>query len=183
MRLRRRLCTGAGILMALTTFASTPTRAQTGPVERISGEDGRYSVEMPAGYTSKTAPRPDGGTMRTISYLWKGPSEQYDEIALAVIDPPPGSTKQADLWEFQRLVRARYPGLPSANAQEIRLGPAEGLSFAFTVNSNRNQGQHTIAFRVYALGGRLYEMMAVTKADDRDNPVVVAFMNSLRINR
>ena len=183
MNIRRRSCTWAGILVALAALASAPTRAQPGPLERISGEDGRYSIEMPAGYTSKTSPRPDGGTMRQITYMWKNSSDQYNLIALAVIDPPPGSTRQIDIWEAQRLIHARYPGTFYGEAKEIQLGQAKGISFSFTVNSANNQGPHTIAFRVYALGGRLYEMLAETKADDTGNPVVAAFMNSLRINR
>ncbi len=183
MKLQRRFFSTAGISVALAAIAATPTRAQTSPVERITGGDGRYSVEMPAGYTSKTAPRPDGGTLRTIMYMWKNPSDQFNVIALAVIDPPPGPTKHTDLWEAQRLIQARYPGTFLGQAQEIQLGAAKGLSFSFTVNSRINQGPHTIAFKLYALDGRLYEMLAETRVEDRDNPVVAAFMNSLRINR
>lgn len=183
MQLRRRFCSIAAILTAVTVPGLAEGQAQQVATERITGEGGRYSVEMPAGYTSTFAPRPDGGTMRTISYLWKNTSGQYNVIALAVIDPPPGSTKHSDLWEGQRLIQARYPGNAFARAQEIQLGPVKGLSFSTIINSANNQGLHTIAFRIYALDGRLYEMLAETRTEDRDNPVVAAFMNSLRINR
>ncbi|MDB5577160.1 MAG: hypothetical protein JWR80_2336 [Bradyrhizobium sp.] len=52
-----------------------------------------------------------------------------------------------------------------------------------TVNSNRGQGQHVIAVRVYAFEGRLYEMRAATRTEDRNDPPVAAFMNSLQIAR
>lgn len=183
MKLQHRFGRRAGLLLAVAAMAPSSTRAQAAPTERITGEDGRYSIDMPAGYTSKVAPRPDGGSMRTITYLWKTTGEQYNVIAFAVIDPPPGSTKQVDLWEAQRLIQARYPGMFPGQAQDIQLGPAKGLAFSFTVNSRNNQGPHTITCRIYALDGRLYEMLAATRAEDRDNPVVAAFMNSLRINR
>lgn len=57
------------------------------------------------------------------------------------------------------------------------------MSFAITVNSTRGQGLHVIAFKIYALEGRIYEMIAATRLEDRDDPTVVAFMNALRIIR
>lgn len=60
---------------------------------------------------------------------------------------------------------------------------AQGVAFSMTVNYNRGQGPHTIAFRVYVLDGRLYEMQAATRAEDRNDPAVAAFMDSRRIVR
>lgn len=158
-------------------------RAQGVPMERITGDGGRYSIDMPVGYTSKTSPRPDGGTMQQLSYLWKDSVGQYNVVALAIVDPPPGSTRHFDLWEAQRQVAARYPGSIPARAREIANGPAKGIAFEMTVNSNRGQGVHVIAVRLYGLGGRLYEQLAATRLEDRDDPTVAAVMNSLRIER
>lgn len=71
MKFQRRLCGIAAVVIAATALGSAATRAQPIPTERIAGEDGRYSIDMPKGYTSTTSPRPDGGTMRQLSYLWK----------------------------------------------------------------------------------------------------------------
>lgn len=60
---------------------------------------------------------------------------------------------------------------------------AEGVAFSMTVASNRGYGPHTIAMRVYAMGGRLYEMLAATRVEDRDDPTVTEFLNSLRVLR
>lgn len=116
-------------------------------------------------------------------YLWKDSIGQYNVIAMAVIDPPPGATKPFDLWEAQRQVAARYPGAFPTQYQEIQSGPAKGISFSMTVNTNRGQGVHEMAVKIYGLGERLYEMLAMTRVEDRNDPTVAAFMNSLRINR
>lgn len=173
----------AALLMAVSAGDPMMARAQTAPLERITGEGGRYSIGMPSGYTSKTSPRPDGGTMHQLTYLWKDAVGQFNVIALAVIDPPPGAAKQIDIQEAQRAVAARYPGSVLAAAQDIQSGPAKGLAFAMTVNSNRGQGQHVIAVKVYAYEGRLYELLAATRTEDRNDPTVAAFMNSLQIVR
>lgn len=163
---------------------TTRGQAQTPPaLERVTGEGGRYSVEMPAGYTTKTSPRPDGGTMHQLSYLWKDAVGQFNVIALAIVDPPPGAARQIDVREAQRAAAARYPGSVLAQSQDIESGPAKGVSFALTVDSNRGQGQHVVAMKVYAYEGRLYEMLAATRTEDRNDPTVAAFMNSLRIVR
>lgn len=183
MLLHRRVCgiIAAG-LVGLATLGPAEVPAQPA-MERITGDGGRYSVEMPKGYTTTTSPRPDGGTMHQISYLWKDSVGQYNIVAFAAIDPPPGTTKHIDMWEAQRQVMARYPGAVPTQYQEIQSGPAKGISFAMTVNSNRGQGVHVIAVKVYGLDGRLYEMLAATRIEDRDDPTVAAFMNSLRVNR
>jgi hypothetical protein len=183
MQLQRRVRVVAAAVMAIAAIGLADVWAQSIPMEHITGEDGRYSVDMPRGHTSKTSPRPDGGTMHQRSFMWKDSVGQFNAIALAVIDPPPGSTKHFDMEEIRRQMTARYPGSFLSRSQEIQSGPAKGLSFAMTVNSNRGQGVHVIAFKVYALGGRLYEMMAETRIEDRDDPTVAAFMNSLRVLR
>jgi len=184
MHLQRRLCVAAAAgLVAMAAIGGAEVRAQAMPMERITGDGGRYSVDLPKGYTSTTSPRPDGGTMHQLSYMWKDAVGQYNVMALAVIDPPPGVTKHVDIREAQRQVAARYPGSIPAQAQEIQSGPAKGLSLSMAVNSNRGQGVHVIAVKVYALEGRLYEMLSATREEDRNDPTVAAFMNSLRIVR
>jgi hypothetical protein len=183
MKFQRRFCGIAAVLIAVAALGSAAARAQPAPTERITGEDGRYSIDMPRGYTSTTSPRPDGGSMRQLSYLWKDSVGQYNAVDFAIIDPPAGSTKQIDVWEAQRQLQARYPSSPLGQSREIQLGAAKGMSFALTVNSTRGQGVHVIAFKIYALEGRIYELMAETRLEDRDDPTVVAFMNALRIIR
>ncbi len=183
MQLQRRAFGIAAILVAMAAPGFTGAQAQSLALERITGEGGRYSIEMPKGYTSTTSPRPDGGTMHQMSYMWKDSIGQYNVMAFAVIDPPPGITKHFDLWEAQRQVTARYPGSFPTRYQEIQSGPAKGISFAMTVNSNRGQGEHTIAVKIYGLDARLYEMVAMTRVEDRDDPTIAAFMNSLRVIR
>jgi hypothetical protein len=183
MRFQRRICGIAAGLVAMAALGLGEVHAQPLTMERITGEGGRYSIDMPKGYTSTTSPRPDGGTMRQTSYLWKDSVGQYNVIAFAVIDPAPGTGRNFDIWEAQRQVMARYPGAFPSQYQEIQSGPAKGISFAMTVNSNRGQGVHKIAVKLYALDGRLYEMLSATRVEDRNDPTVAAFMNSLQIIR
>lgn len=173
--------TAASLVVA--GVASMPVRAHQPVMERVEGDGGRYSVEMPRGYTSSTSPRPDGGAMRQHMYTWKDSVGQYNLVALAVIDPPPSSSSHIDIWKAQRAIAARYPGSFLSRAQEIQSGPAKGVSFSMTVNSERGQGQHVIAVKIYALDGRLYEMLAATRTEDRSDPTVVAFMNSFQAVR
>jgi hypothetical protein len=183
MPFQYRICGVAAVLIAVACLGTVETQAQSLSMERVTGEDGRYSIEMPKGYTTTTSPRPDGGTLRQLSYLWKDSVGQYNAVALAIIDPPPGSTKNFDMWEVQRQLTARYPGSFLGQSQEIQSGPAKGMSFVMTVNSTRGQGVHVIAVRIYGLGSRLYEMLAETRAEDQDDATVTAFMNSLRVIR
>jgi hypothetical protein len=190
MKITHRILGVAALLMAVSAVEPTAARAQAlaqatqaPALERITGEDGRYSIDMPRGYTSKTSPRPDGGTMQMLTYLWKDSVGQFNVVALSIVDPPPGSTKQIDIREVQRIIAARYPGSLLANAQDIQTGPAKGIAFDMTINSNRGQGQHVVAMRIYAMGGRLYELQAATRTEDRNDPTVTAFMNSLQVMR
>jgi|GEM_PF-7046747 len=173
--------------LALAAFAPFPVpgpvHAQAAPMERVTGEDGRFTIDLPRGYTTKTASRPDGGTMRQYSYLWKDAVGQFNAVELAVVDPPPGSTKRIDVQAAQRAMAARYPNSFLADYRDVRSGPAEGVAFSMTVNSNRGYGPHVIAMRVYAMDGRLYEMLAATRVEDRNDPTVIAFLDSLRILR
>lgn len=183
MPLARRTFASLGFAALAPLFTPGAVRAQPVPMERVTGDDGRYSIDLPRGYTTKTSPRPDGGTMLQYSYMWKDSVGQFNAIGLAVVDPPPGSTKQIDIREAQRALAARYPNSFLADSRDVRSGPAQGVAFSMTVNSNRGYGPHTIAMRVYAMGGRLYEMLAATRVEDRDDPTVTAFMDSLRILR
>ena len=60
---------------------------------------------------------------------------------------------------------------------EVKRRSAAGLKCA------GRQGVHVIAVKLYALGGRLYEMLSETRVEDRNDPTVVAFMNSLQVIR
>ena len=166
--------------LGVAALAPVQVLAQAAPMERVTGDDGRFTIDMPRGYTTKTSPRPDGGTMLQYSYLWKDAVGQYNAVELAVVDPPPGSTRQIDIREAQRILAARYPNAVPADTRDIQSGPAKG---SMTIASNRGYGPHAIAMRVYAMGGPLYEMLAATRVEDRDDPTVTAFLNSLRVLR
>jgi hypothetical protein len=183
MPLTRRTFGSLGLVALAPLSVPRLVRAQAAPMERVTGEDGRFTIDLPRGYTVKTSPRPDGGTMLQYSYMWKDAVDQFNVISLAVVDPPPGSTRQIDIREAQRALAARYPNSFLAESRDVRSGPAQGVAFAMTVNSNRGYGPHTIAMRVYAMGGRLYEMLAATRVEDRNDPTVTAFMDSLRVLR
>lgn len=180
---RRVLAFAAAVALVASLVPSIPAGAQPAPMERVTGDGGRYTVDLPRGYTSKTSPRPDGGTMQQLTYEWKDSVGQFNVVALAIIDPPPGSTKRIDVQEAQRAVAARYPNSFLADYRDVQSGPARGVAFSMTVNSNRGYGPHTIAFRVFALDGRLYEMLAATRVEDRNDPTIASFFDSLRIIR
>lgn len=183
MPLTRRTFGALGLAALAPLSVPGPVRAQAAPMERVTGDDGRFTIDLPRGYTTRTSPRPDGGTMLQYSYLWKDAVGQYNAVELAVVDPPPGSTRQIDIREAQRVLAARYPNAVPADTRDVQSGPAQGVAFSMTVASNRGFGPHTIAMRVYAMGGRLYEMLAATRVEDRNDPTVVAFLDSLRILR
>ena len=180
MPLTRRTFGALGLAAVAPLPVPGPVHAQVAPMERVTGDDGRFTIDLPRGYTTKTSPRPDGGTMLQYSYLWKDAVGQYNAIDLAVVDPPPGSTKRIDVQAAQRAMAARYPNSFLADYRDVRSGPAEGVAFSMTVASNRGFGPHTIAMRVYAMDGRLYEMLAATRVEDRNDPTVIAFLDSLR---
>jgi hypothetical protein len=180
---RATACVLTAAFLNVAVLSSVPVTAQQPVMERVEGDGGRYSFEIPKGYKSSTSPRPNGGTMRQHTYAWKDSVGQYNLVDFAVVDPPPGARKEIDIWQAQRMVSARYPGSLLSQAQEIQSGPAKGISFSMIVNSERGQGQHVVAMKLYTLDGRLYEMLSATRTEDRNDPTVVAFMNSFRAIR
>lgn len=169
----------AGVVCA--ALAPAASFAQAVEWQEIVGEEGRYRLQMPRGYQEISGPRPDGSTAR--QYRMTSPQGFGIEFAITdyVKDNPghPPTDLGARLRDAERAVQQRWPGSTVLEQSDVQLGPAQGRSFTLEVD----RGQGVLIVRLYYSSQRLYTQLALARRDQRQNPVIVQFMNSLRIER
>lgn len=153
-------------------------RAQPAPWQTIAGPNGRYSVEMPTPVRHQASSTPTGGTLRQTLFSWDGGGLDfavYDMVQSGPDHPP--TDLQSVLANGQRAVQGRWPDSTVLQQGAVQSGPAQGRAFTLSVNGGRG----ILAGRVYYNDWRLYEMIALTKPEEQNGPIVTRFMNSLRI--
>lgn len=168
------------MLCVLAMSASTAARADSIPMERLADKDGRYSVALPKGFVQATSPRPDGGSLQQFRYQWGNGAVDFGiyDFAQANADHP-ATDLAVVLKNAQRNVQDRWPGAVVVQQAEIQSGQAQGRSFVLKFD----QGSRILTARVYYINQRLYELMAVTTADEQNSPLVAEIMNSLQVVR
>lgn len=152
--------------------------AQSLSWQTIDGPNGRYSVEMPTPVRRQSSNTATGGTLRQTFFTWDGGGLDfavYDMVQSGPDHPP--TDLQSVLANSQRAVQGRWPGSTVLQQSAVQSGPAEGRAFTLSVNGGRG----VLAGRVYYNDWRLYEMIALTRPEEQNSPIVTRFMNSLRI--
>ena len=162
-------CAGAAVL---------PAWAQSPSWQTIAGPNGRYTVDMPTPVRHQSSNTANGGTLRQTFFTWPGGGLDfavYDMIQSGPDRPP--TDLQSILANGQRAVQGRWPGSTVLQQGAVQSGPAQGRAFTLGVNG----GKGILAGRVYYSDWRLYEMLALTKPEEQNGPIVTRFLNSLRI--
>jgi hypothetical protein len=178
----RRSFVAAAALIAATRGAAAQSPLPPLPPaidwQDVSGDDGRWRVQLPKGYQLVSVPGADGSTMRQYrsTYVGLGMDFAITDYVRAEAGHPL-TDEGAMLRRAQAAVQQRWPGSTILEQSDSSLGRAQGRSFTLAVD--RNQG--FLSMRVYHLGQRLYQMAALGEMQYRGNPLVLHFLNSLRL--
>lgn len=174
--MRRRFLLASTCCVAAAQAASA--EAQSPSWQTIAGPNGRYTVDMPTPFRHQSSNTASGGTLRQTFFTWPGGGLDfavYDMIQSGPDRPP--TDLQSILANGQRAVQGRWPGSTVLQQGAVQSGPAQGRAFTLGVNG----GKGILAGRVYYSDWRLYEMLALTKPEEQNGPIVTRFLNSLRI--
>jgi hypothetical protein len=182
-KMRQRI--GLGLTLCLLTMAGLGVaRAQTPPMVALPSS-GNFSAQMPNGFKSITAPLPRGGTVQQFVYGWKDQAGQDNALDLGIFDivqdgpDRPPTDLSFLLATSQRAVENRWPGALVLQHADIQSGPAQGRSFVLSID----QGRRILSAKLFYNNSQLYEVFALTTAEQQSNPAVTAFMNSFSIVR
>ncbi|HEX5705884.1 MAG TPA: hypothetical protein VFX96_01210 [Pyrinomonadaceae bacterium] len=164
------------LALALVLMASSPTFAfQDPPVwEKFTSDKGRFSVLLPGKpkEETKTADSPHGPYTTTI-FLLSAPGAIY--IAGWVdYDPNFKFGVQAEL-EANRDNFVKAMKATVLQTRQIEYGTHPGIEF--TAESEA----HFVSSRVYVVGRRPYQLIAVVPKSDRDSPDIDRFLTSFAV--
>lgn len=160
-------------------LASMPGALQAQAVEWediVSAED-QFRLQMPKGYKVVSGMQPFGMTKQ---YQIAFPSGFGLEFAVTDLknESPLDPTLQED--HLRRAIDAaqqRWPGSTYLEREDVWLGSARGLAVVLSVQKNTG----VLMIRAYATVPRLYAQIVLARNDERENPVIDRFLNSLRI--
>lgn len=151
-------------------------QAQAVEWEDISAE-GQFRAQMPKGFKVVSGMQPGGMTRQ---YRIAFPSGFGLELAVTDLknDNPLDPTQQEDhLLRAMDALKGRWPGATYLERDDVWLGTARGLSAVLSVQKNTG----VLIVRAYVTVPRLYAQIVLARNDERDNPVIDRFLNSLRI--
>jgi hypothetical protein len=147
--------------------------------------DGNYTMQMPKGYKRTATPERDGGTLQQFTFNWNEQNGQENAIDFGVYniasDQPdrPLIDASFQLQVAQSNVQGRFPGAVVLQQADTHLGPAQGRSFALSID----HGKRLVLVKCYYINSRLYELIASVTPEQQNGPVVTNFMNDLSILR
>ena len=169
---------------ALGGFATVPLVAQAqSPVppvnwQDVTGDDGRWHLQMPEGYQPVTVPGADGSMMRQYRSTFPGLAMDFSITDYVQAEAGhPLTDEAAMLTRAQAAVQQRWPGSTVLDQSDSQLGRAQGRSFTLAIDQNKG----FLTMRVYYFGQRLYQLAALGLMQYRQNPVVLHFMGSFKL--
>jgi hypothetical protein len=146
--------------------------------EDVASADGRYRLRMPKGYRYLTAPG-HGGVLH--SYVVMLPNRfilEFLDVALAnpvsAIPTDPAALQSA-LQQVQGGMQKSWPGSTTIEQRPITTGPITGREFVFAAEDSR-----VVIVRMYLTPTATYTQIVQAPMADRQNPVTMQFMDSLR---
>lgn len=145
--------------------------------EDIVSTEGQFRVQMPKGYKFSSGMQAAGMTKQ---YRIAFPSGFGFELAVTDLknENPLDPTQQEDhLLRGLDALKERWPGATYLERDDVWLGTARGLAAVLSVQKNTG----VLIVRTYATVPRLYTQIVLARNDERDNPVIDRFLNSLRI--
>jgi hypothetical protein len=166
------------MIAAAVMAGGRPMAAQQTGWETIVAADGSWRIEMPRGYRRTSVLQSDGRMREQYGYATNtGLGLDFSvEPRDAAADRPAIETAALLQSAVDLVVRA-IPGGQVEDETPVRLGPGSGRSF--TVRIDHLQG--TLLGRAYVTNAALYQQMVLARDDQRDNPAVARFLDSLML--
>ncbi|MFZ5780329.1 MAG: hypothetical protein ACOY4R_09055 [Pseudomonadota bacterium] len=173
--MQRRVLMTAG--MIATAAGGGRAGAQPAGWETIAAPDGSWRIEMPRGYRRTPVPRRDGLIREQYGFATNtGLGFDFSVEPLASANRSPAETA-AMLQETVDLAVRAIPGGQMESEAPVQLGPALGRSF--TLHIGHLQG--TLLGRIYVTNAALFQQMALVRDDQRHNPAIARFLDSLTL--
>ena len=175
--MQRRVLIGALLLAG----GAPPAFAQAVEWQEIAGEEGRFRLQMPKGFREVSGPRPDGSMARQYQFTTsEGFGLDFAIVDFVKAEPGhPPTDLDMRLRDGQRAVQQRWPGSTVLGQRDVKLGSLQGRAFTLSIQG----GSGVLIARMYYGGQRLYAQLAMARNDQRANPIIAHFMESLRIER
>lgn len=160
-------------------LVSTPGALQAQAVEweEIVGSGGQFRVEMPKGYKTVSGPQAAGMTHQYQIAFPSGFGLEFAVIDLKNETPLDPTLQEEHLRRALDAAQQRWPGSTYLEREDLWLGSARGLGVVLSVQKNTG----VLIVRCYATVPRLYTQIVLARNDERENPVIDRFLNSLRI--
>jgi hypothetical protein len=160
-------------------LVSTPGALQAQAVEweDIVGPEGQFRVQMPKGYKSVSGPQAAGMMQQYRIAFPSGFGFEFAVTQLKNESPLDPTLQEDNLRRAMDDLQQRWPGATYLEREDLWLGSARGLGVVLSVQKNTG----VLIARCYVTVPRLYAQIVLARNDERENPVIDRFLNSLRI--
>jgi hypothetical protein len=145
--------------------------------EDIVSTEGQFRLQMPKGYKIVSGMQTFGMTKQYRIAFPSGFGLEFAVTDLKNESPLDPSLQEDHLLRAIDAAKERWPGSTYLERDDVWLGSARGLAAVLSVQKNTG----ILIIRAYATVPRLYVQIVLARNDERDNPVIDRFLNSLRI--
>lgn len=160
-------------------LVSTPGALQAQAVEweEIVGPEGQFRLQMPKGYKVVSGMQAAGMTTQYQIAFPSGFGLEFGVTELKNESPLDPTLQEDHLHRAFDAMQRRWPGSTFLEREDVWLGSARGLAAVLSVQKNTG----VLIVRSYATVPRLYTQIVLARNDERENPVIDRFLNSLRL--
>lgn len=160
-------------------LVSTPGALQAQAVEweEIAGPEGQFRLQMPKGYKVVSGMQAAGMTTQYQIAFPSGFGLEFAYTDLKNENPLDPTLQEDHLRRALEALEQRWPGATYLEREDVWLGSARGMAIALSVQKNTG----VLLARCYVTVPRLYAQIVLARNDERENPVIDRFLNSLRI--
>lgn len=145
--------------------------------EDIVSTEGQFRLQMPKGFKVTSGMQAAGMVKQYQIAFPSGFGLEFGVTDLKNESPLDPSLQEDHLLRAMDAAKQRWPGSTYLEREDLWLGSARGLAAVMSVQKNTG----VLIIRTYATVPRLYAQIVLARNDERDNPVIDRFLNSLRI--
>lgn len=152
-------------------------QAQAVEWEEIVGPESQFRLQMPKGYKVVSGMQASGMMRQYQIAFPSGFGLEFAVTDLKNENPLDPSLQEDHLSRAFDALQQRWPGSTFLEREDVWLGSARGLAIMLSVQKNTG----VLIARSYVTVPRLYSQIVLARNDERENPVIDRFLNSLRI--
>mgnify|MGYP000134290371 CR=1 FL=1 len=145
--------------------------------EDIVSSEGQFRLQMPKGFKVTSGMQTAGMTTQYRIAFPSGFGLEFAVIDLKNESPLDPSLQEDHLNRAFDAMQQRWPGSTFLEREDVWLGSARGLAAVLSVQKNTG----VLIARSYVTVPRLFTQIVLARNDERDNPIIDRFLNSLRI--